>query len=82
MKFSTMIDEDLFNAMKQIAETCRTEANFIDEIRAGAFRFPSDPVARKRVVESHQSTLAKMQQNAEEVYAELMRRWEKFTDAA
>lgn len=82
MKFTTMTDQDLFEAMQQIAETCRTEANFIDEMRKRTFKLPRDPAARTQVIESHQRIMAKLQKDAAEMYAELMRRWEKFTNAA
>ena len=82
MKFSEMTDQDLFNAMALIAETCRNEADFIDEMRKGTFKFPRDPAARAQAIESHQKIIAKMKQEADEMYAELMRRWEKFTGPA
>ncbi len=82
MKFSNMTDEDLCKAMEEIAQTCRAEADFIDQMRKGTNKLPRDSTARKEVIKSHQRLVAKIQQQGDEMYAELMRRWEKFTTPA
>ena len=76
MKYARMTDEELFEALKSIAQTLKDEAKFIEELAAGKL-LPKDPLARKQTIQSHKKLMDQLRTEANDMYDDLLRRWKK-----